>query len=255
MDEAPVVEDASDDEYNGHQVSKYPSSYCPSQIHKGIPCLSTEICEPGGGVELDENETENEPLSALYSSTHTGITQGAAENTLAVDSVLQGLLVSPKTQLRRSKRREMTVNEHSLERAERIKAKKNLDAPGTSLYNSFLSFSDSRIASNINTSGIHIGSNLQQGLDNLRSMEKDRGAVPHKKIDTEARSNSEFLDDDDSDMGFDQQVLNNIIGDLAEEALGENSAHYSDFKAVPKRSKSSSHKKSRKEVSVRRNKN
>jgi hypothetical protein len=50
-------------------------------------------------------------------------------------------------------------------------------------------------------------------------------------------------------------LLNNIIGDLAEEVLGENSGHYSDFKAVPKRSKSSSHKKSRKEVSVRRNKN
>jgi hypothetical protein len=76
-------------------------------------------------------------------------------------------------------------------------------------------------------------SNLQQGIDNLRSMEKDRGAVPHKKIDTDARSTSDFLDDmtdDDSDMGFDQQMLNNIIGDLAEEALGENSGHYSDFK-------------------------
>jgi hypothetical protein len=59
MDEAPVVEDASDDEYNGHQVSKYPSSYCPSQIRNGIPFLSTEICESGGGAELDENETEN----------------------------------------------------------------------------------------------------------------------------------------------------------------------------------------------------
>jgi hypothetical protein len=61
-------------------------------------------------------------LSALYSSTHTGITQGAEENTLVVDSVLQGLLVSPKTQLRRSKRKEVTVDEHYLEREEQIKA-------------------------------------------------------------------------------------------------------------------------------------
>jgi hypothetical protein len=221
MNEAPVVEDASDDEYNGQQVSKYPSSYCPLQIH-------------------------------------IGITQGAEENTLAVDSVLQGLLVSPKTQLR-SKRREMTVDEHSLERAEWIKAKKNLDVPGTSLSNSFLSFTDSHIASNINTLGIHMGSNLQQGIDNLRTIwRRIEGQYHIKKIDTDARSNSEFfvdMTDDDSDLGFDQQVLNNIIGDLAEEALGENSGHYSDFKAVPKRSKSSSHKKNRKGASVTRNKN
>jgi hypothetical protein len=62
------------------------------------------------------------------------------------------------------------------------------------------------------------------------------------------------MTDEDNDIGFDHQPLNNIIGENAEDALGEDSGQWSDIKAVPRKSKSCSHKKVKKKLLVGRNK-
>jgi hypothetical protein len=56
--------------------------------------------------------------------------------------------------VKRSKRREGSVDEDTSASAERLKAKKNLDDPGTSKSKSFLSFSDSKIVNNIASLGV-----------------------------------------------------------------------------------------------------
>jgi hypothetical protein len=58
------------------------------------------------------------------------------------------------------------------------------------------------------------------------------------------------MSDDDSGIGFDHQTLNHVIGVTAEDALGEDSSHWSHFKAVPTKRKSLSNKKARKKKLV-----
>jgi hypothetical protein len=62
--------------------------------------------------------------------------------------------------VKRSKRREGSVDEDYNTRAERLKAKKNLDGPGRSKSKSFLSFSNSKIVNNIATLGVLIGNDI-----------------------------------------------------------------------------------------------
>jgi hypothetical protein len=93
----------------------------------------------------------------------------------------RGLLQSPKTPLRRSKKRKLTVDEHSLERAERIKAKKNLDEPSMSCCKSFLTFTDSHIALNISELGISMGKDIQQGICILKAWRERESSSSSQK--------------------------------------------------------------------------
>jgi hypothetical protein len=89
------------------------------------------------------------------------------------------------THVKRRKRREGSVDEDSSTRAQRLKAIKNLDAPGTSETKSFLSFPNAKIRSTIISLCIASRSNLDQGIDLIKKTECSRlleapnlGAVP-----------------------------------------------------------------------------
>jgi hypothetical protein len=76
--------------------------------------------------------------------------------------------------VKRSKRRGGSVDEDSSVRAERLKAKKNLDDPGRSKTKSFLSFSDSKIVSNIAMLGVSIGKDIGKNIEDMKETELDR---------------------------------------------------------------------------------
>jgi hypothetical protein len=59
-------------------------------------------------------------------------------------------------------------------RAQRLKAIRNLDAPGTTESKSFLSFSNAKIRSTIKSLGIASRSNLEQGIDLIKDIECGR---------------------------------------------------------------------------------
>jgi hypothetical protein len=90
------------------------------------------------------------------------------------------LLQSPMTSLRKSKRREQSVDKHSLQRAESVKTKKNLQC----IYccKSFLPFMDSHIASNISELVILLGNGMHTVVCKLKNMEMDRLLVVQKKM-------------------------------------------------------------------------
>jgi hypothetical protein len=69
------------------------------------------------------------------------------------------LETSWSTPIKRSKRREGSMDEDSSTRAQRLKAIKNLDAPGMTKSKSFLAFSNAKIRSTIRSLGIASGSN------------------------------------------------------------------------------------------------
>jgi len=88
--------------------------------------------------------------------------------------------VSPQTLIRRSKRREATADEDSLDKAERLAAMKNLEIPaknGKNFNNSVLSISDNAISSNLNNVGISLGSNendIFRSISEIKSGELDK---------------------------------------------------------------------------------
>jgi hypothetical protein len=49
----------------------------------------------------------------------------------------------------------------------------------------------------------------------------------------------------DSDLGLDQQAIQHHVGDIADDVLGMEGAPWSDFKTIPRKSKSGSIKKKR----------
>jgi hypothetical protein len=78
------------------------------------------------------------------------------------------------TPVKRSKRREGSIDEDSSSRAERLKAKKNLDVPGMSQVNSFLSFPNEKIKSSFRTLGISAGIDVDKGINNIKDLEYQR---------------------------------------------------------------------------------
>jgi hypothetical protein len=89
----------------------------------------------------------------------------------AQDSKIQELDIPLITPVKRSKRREDSVDEDSSTRAERLKAKKNVDPLGMSEVKSFLSFPNARIRSTITSLGISLGNDVEKGIDNITELE------------------------------------------------------------------------------------
>jgi hypothetical protein len=148
--------------------------------------------------------------------------------------------------VKRSKRRGGSADEDSSERAERLKAKTNLDDPGMSKTKSFPSFSDSKIVSNIATLGVSIGKGIGKNIQDMKATELDRLFQASHNTPNQ-KDMGQSVDDQtceaDSDMGLERQAFKQPVGDIAEDVLGMEEAQWSDFKTIAWKSKSGSMKK------------
>jgi hypothetical protein len=150
------------------------------------------------------------------------------------------------TPVKRSKRREGLVDEDSSARAQRLKAIKNLDAPGMSETKSFLSFTNDKIKSSIISLGISGGINLDQGIDKIKNIELHRMLeTPVIGLANEAQNTS---DDDgesdvDNDFGLDHNAIKHLIGDIAETMDGNDGSPLTNFKPLPRHKKACSSRK------------
>jgi hypothetical protein len=141
-----------------------------------------------------------------------------------VDSTHQevtGKIVPEKptvTPVKRSKRREGSVDEDLSSRAERLKAKRNLDALGMSMAKSFLLFSNEKIKSSFRSLGISDETNIDRGIDNIKNLEYQRFLeTPQQESENLEINNTERmgLSDMDSDFEMDHQAIKNLNGDIA----------------------------------------
>jgi hypothetical protein len=134
-----------------------------------------------------------------------------------------------------------------MQRAMRRKAEMNLDNAGMKQPSkSFISFSDSRISSNLSSLGVSLGNTSDEILVSakmLRQMELDRLTVV-SNISTGPETS--VVADDEDDGILDGQILSAIIGNISEVDLehSELSSVY-DLKASTRGSRSSPGKKSR----------
>ena len=130
---------------------------------------------------------------------------------------MSGGLASP---LRRSNRHAVSADgssptdEHSLVKAMRRQAPRNLDTtPGTSSPQSFLSFSNTRISSNLKNVGISMGRNdneINMSVGALKHMEIDRLKVSPKC--NSPPPNIETEEEDETGAKYDGPLISHLVG-------------------------------------------
>jgi midasin (ATPase involved in ribosome maturation) len=111
-----------------------------------------------------------------------------------------------------------------------------------------LSFSDDRIVSSITSLGISLGSEVDKGLDNIKSLEQNR-LLEASKTELD-KDNHESSDEDDAseadcDLDLNQHAIQHLVGDIADDIFGEQDSQNLDFKSTP-RSKKLNTKKNKK---------
>jgi hypothetical protein len=113
------------------------------------------------------------PANRLSSSAaHVGAGSGANRTEVRGASVLLDDLAGVTPTPTKRSRRENSVAENSSDRAERLKAQRNLDSLGTS--KSFLSFSDLRITSTVDKLGVSMGKDINFSVSDSKNLEYER---------------------------------------------------------------------------------
>jgi hypothetical protein len=150
-------------------------------------------------------------------------------------ALLTGRTLMP---LKRSKRRENSVDENTSERAERLKERRNLDCPGTSKHKSFLSLSDECISSKIDRLGVALGKDGYQNINQIKKIEFDRiqQAAIEKQLQNAKDSDTELVVTDDSDLELDQQAIQHLVGDISNDILGTDGSPLKGFKLGSRKS-------------------
>jgi hypothetical protein len=131
---------------------------------------------------------------------------------------------APRT-LRRSSRNAGRADEHTLLKAERLTKKRNLEG------NSFYTFSDSRIISNLGRLAINTNTS---GVTRLKNLEVDRLVVCANK-NNNANAN-DLLSDDERGERL-QEALNHAGGFLNESLFDAESDHILDLSPVSRKKK------------------
>ena len=165
---------------------------------------------------------------------------------LAPVAMLEELKETPTR--RTSKRRANSLDEHSLDRAQRLTAMRNLDVPkGTRPSASFLSLTDDCIISNITNLGVLMGVSESQSkcvTRHIRELEHGRLASSpenQSKVKSDLSKDLDALEDTEND-GFDQLMIKEMNSAALEDFLTENNSHLGDICPLKSRKKSISSK-------------
>jgi hypothetical protein len=134
--------------------------------------------------------------------------QAAPVATMAEAAAAEAKEVAVKL-LRRSTRSAARADEHTLLKAERLTAKKNLEFVGTS----FSSFSDKQVISNLGRIGINLG---PSGVAVIKNLEVDRLVLRANKKKGILKSNITNLESDEEREDRLEAVLSHAYGNLNE---------------------------------------
>jgi hypothetical protein len=177
---------------------------------------------------------------AVVSGSSQVIPRAAAQGDLAV-------VPEATTPPRTSKRRADTIAEPSLERAERLKAARNLDATtkkGNDITShiSFLQFSDDLVVDNLSAVGISLGDNVESiacSVDCVKEVELNR---LHTTVDEDIISY--VFDKEEKEQceakEVDKLILNSLCTDIMDEVMDLGNAYPPDYKITSRQRTSSS---------------
>jgi hypothetical protein len=189
-----------------------------SDLHAGNSILNFNQ-EPSTEVQAVINEHAASTTFAGFNDLKEKVMGKSHE----ISALVQQYIMPMSTPVKRSKRREGSMDEDSSTRAERLKAKKNLDAPGMSEAKSFLSFSNANIKSTISSLGIVSGDSLDKGIEKVKEIEYLRLLDAPNVETTNSIQNTmedELGSDLDSDFGLDHNAIHHLTGDIADDRFG-----------------------------------
>jgi hypothetical protein len=151
--------------------------------------------------------------------------------------------------------------EHVMDKVKKWAAHKNFESIEGKTSNSFLSFSDVVVQSNLSNIGVNLGKNDSEVSYSIKFLKTLEAKCLPPKLSSKVMEDDlrpAFLDNDEDD-DLDSITLNHLCGDLMEEVMDEDSDHLSsEFQAVFKKNKSKSSTKKKKIAKigmVRKNKN
>uniref|UniRef100_A0A0E0B0T5 Uncharacterized protein n=1 Tax=Oryza glumipatula TaxID=40148 RepID=A0A0E0B0T5_9ORYZ len=187
-----------------------------------------------------EQEQEQEELTLVENNIEEAFKERVARAANIKETVM-----TPK---RSSARLGCNSGVHSVEKAKKRKAWKNLELQQGNEVNSFLSFSNSSITSSLQNLGVLLGASSDEITDSDCSLKKTEDERINSSLSL-VRDNLDKLDDGDSSEEEDDLnnlVLGHLCGDLMDEVMDEETSHLScDSKKVLKAYKSKSRSKKR----------
>jgi hypothetical protein len=105
---------------------------------------------------------------------------------------------------------------------------------------SFLSFSDLRINSTIDKLGVLMGKDINVSVSNLKALEYERLEQASKSAPIRTSKicdSDDNISDTDSDLGWNQQAIQHLVGDIADDILNTNGSRFDDFNLGNRKSK------------------
>jgi hypothetical protein len=105
--------------------------------------------------------------------------------------------------------------------------------------------SDECISSKIDRLGVALGKDGYQNINQIKKIEFDRiqQAAIEKQLQNAKDSDIELVVTDDSDLELDQQAIQHLVEDIANDILGIDGSPLKGFRLGSRKSKSSSRKR------------
>ena len=250
--------------------SHSPPLWSPALVPHIGTVTSTEIATVATGGQLEQEMLAAPPPTrvggvVLSTEAESQLEQGAitasaaeaASSQLPITEINAGTTKTLKkikkhapatnTTLRRSNHGQAKNDEHTLEKAARMAATRNLEGN-----QSFASFSDSRFSSNLDNIGVSLGRDdnvIRSSTIAIKNIEIDRLVVAaKKKVENKDKNNvknksASNITDFSDEKGEERReaVLNHVCGDINEDSLEQEYDHvFSDLNPIPRKKKSTS---------------
>jgi hypothetical protein len=97
---------------------------------------------------------------------------------------------------------------------------------------SFLSFSYSRINSTVDKLGVSMGKDINVSISNLKALEYEQLEQASKSAPictSKTCDSDDNISDTDSDLGWNQQAIQHLVGDIADDILNTSGSRFDDF--------------------------
>jgi len=190
---------------------------------------AVEMHAVGNLISSSTEEQATPPVTPTATYTEE-VTISVDTTTLAVGEMAPAVTAAPIKAPRRSSRNAATADVHTLHKAERPAAKKNLEFPG----NSFTSFPDSKVLSNLGRVGINLGTS---DVVTIKNLEVDRLVLCANTKKGSAKSKLSNLESDDERDDQIDAILSHACGNLNENLLEEENDQIIDLSPLRRKKK------------------
>ena len=195
-----------------------------------LPAAPASPTPMAGPAELQAAVDQASPPTTPTATYTEKVIRSVDTSTSAVGELAPAVTAAPIKAPRRSSRNAALADAHTLQKAERLAAKKNLEFTG----NSFTSFPDSKILSNLGRVGINLGTS---DVVSIKNLEVDRLVLCANTKKGSAKSKLPNLETDDEQDDLIDAILSHASGNPNENLLEEENDQIIDLSPLRQKKK------------------